>query len=1339
MRNLTVFGDSRLQVNLEDGGAEKLVAIARDSDHNRVFFGSSLLRIYWIDLSSKIQQCMSLVDHLDTDGEPQSSNTIVDIEYVMEQEALVVGTQAGDLLLVNPSSLQVEVVGAVQGGVVSLAASPNGELLLVGTGLGQLLLMTQEWDLLYEMSVRNPLDSLGDGMRNGSLQASWRGDGKYFATLSADSNSATGRTSLKIWEKETGTLHASGESISCHQTSLTWCPGGARIATSSNRFKTHQPPVVNFFERNGLKKQIFEVVAPADATVTAMQWNIGGELLALSLKCSEWHGVQIWYCSNYHWYLKQEWRFMEGKEVRMMWDPEKPFCIMFWTVSGFMQIVNMCWKSAVIAEDTAFVVSGNELLITPFSVALVPPPMSYFKLKFLAPIKGVTFTNLDANGSVVAACLSNGCFSILQLPSLNTWHLLEGSEHDARIVKCSNKQFDSSLIRNLTFVGSASLVGATVSQNNNEVLVKYNLVFSENDSSEWDIEFMSEIVLEEPVIDIVSCPYRFSSDRHRVATYVQLQGGSIFPFHLGEGVELDYLGLSVMRLSSPSPWMQVVLKENIDATENVILGLDEHGKLQVGGIIISDECTTYTLHSSTASKRQKNIVHVLYTTRSDTLHVVSLHDLMYKDSITLCDVDKYSGLGPTTNGSDAGLDYGSKARKGKRPNDLKVLPLWERGASLITAVGGGDNAVILQTVRGNLETIYPRSLVLHAIANTLSEFHFKDALLLARRHHFDLNVVVDLIGVEKFSNLASEFVKQVGQMSLVTELVCALNNENVLETKYKNLSPLSTTVEKAEAGHIDAIHILDNKKVNINGLSKVEKVLSSIRGALEESGKTSPSKELCIITTLARAGSNELGQALQRVKQLRSAEIVGDCAESLQAMEKLSAETALKHLIWLTDAHTVFDAALGLYDLHLAAMVATHSQQDPKEFLPYLQRLEEMPAPLMRYSIDCRLGRYETALRNLAAGGDSYFEECLRLIKENPDLYLVGLGIFKQQRQRFVLLEAWGGYLLGEGKFEDAAAAFCACSQFQNALGAYRSGGLWRNAMIVAGRLSLTDKEVGKLAAEIREELQAMGKPAEAAEIAIEYCKDANGAIDLLIEARNWIEAVRLAYLYGRSELLDSKVKPAAIECAQASIVEFEEGLEKVGRYYTRHVAVHQRRLALTAKLKEEGQVKDLTDDDAASEISSNLSDMSVYTRGSARSSTMQTTSGISARSHLRKHKSQQKAHSGKIRAGSPGEELALIEHLRSLAVGDHTKKELISLMQVLLIFNHQDLAQLLQNTCSKFQMSQEHAFTKAEQTLKEEDDQKGSINHAQIMPSSKKQAIGHESGWGYEIFQVTD
>lgn len=85
-------------------------------------------------------------------------DSITCLEYLMEKEALIIGTSSGVLLLYNVDDNAMEVVGKVEGGVKSLSPSPDGDLLCVITGLGQMLVMTHDWDLLYETPLEDPVE-----------------------------------------------------------------------------------------------------------------------------------------------------------------------------------------------------------------------------------------------------------------------------------------------------------------------------------------------------------------------------------------------------------------------------------------------------------------------------------------------------------------------------------------------------------------------------------------------------------------------------------------------------------------------------------------------------------------------------------------------------------------------------------------------------------------------------------------------------------------------------------------------------------------------------------------------------------------------------------------------------------------------------------------------------------------------------------------------------------------------------------------------------------------------------------------------------------------------------
>lgn len=90
----------------------------------------------------------------------ETGDFITCLEYAMEKEALIIGTSEGFLLLYSVDDNATESVGRVEGGVRCISPSPDGDLLAMITGFGQILVMNLDWDLLYEM----PLDDLPEGV-----------------------------------------------------------------------------------------------------------------------------------------------------------------------------------------------------------------------------------------------------------------------------------------------------------------------------------------------------------------------------------------------------------------------------------------------------------------------------------------------------------------------------------------------------------------------------------------------------------------------------------------------------------------------------------------------------------------------------------------------------------------------------------------------------------------------------------------------------------------------------------------------------------------------------------------------------------------------------------------------------------------------------------------------------------------------------------------------------------------------------------------------------------------------------------------------------------------------
>lgn len=62
------------------------------------------------------------------------------------------------------------------------------------------------------------------------------------------------------------------------------------------------------------------------------------------------------------------------------------------------------------------------------------------------------------------------------------------------------------------------------------------------------------------------------------------------------------------------------------------------------------------------------------------------------------------------------------------------------------------------------------------------------------------------------------------------------------------------------------------------------------------------------------------------------------------------------------------------------------------------------------------------------------------------------------------------------------------------------------------GRMGWQEGQVKRLAAELVDNLSSMGNLAAAATVAIQYLADVDNGVTLLTQAREWREALRVAY-----------------------------------------------------------------------------------------------------------------------------------------------------------------------------------------------------------------------------------
>ena len=200
--------------------------------------------------------------------------SVAAIVHVPDLAALFLALSSGELLLLHDHgahggscpagaaavawSPRMEEVGAVEGGLAAAEWSPGGEALALAGGAGQLLLMSADWELLGEVPLLSYRDDtpanaaasaaaaaqlrgLGgsgcdDGaevcLAPGNVAITWRGDGKFFATVSRDAPTAAAAT-VRVWEPGTSTtgleLLSVGEAAPGLLPAGAWQPNGRHL------------------------------------------------------------------------------------------------------------------------------------------------------------------------------------------------------------------------------------------------------------------------------------------------------------------------------------------------------------------------------------------------------------------------------------------------------------------------------------------------------------------------------------------------------------------------------------------------------------------------------------------------------------------------------------------------------------------------------------------------------------------------------------------------------------------------------------------------------------------------------------------------------------------------------------------------------------------------------------------------------------------------------------------------------------------------------------------------------------------------------------------------------
>ncbi|TVY86739.1 Elongator complex protein, partial [Lachnellula willkommii] len=441
----------------------------------------------------------------------------------------------------------------------------------------------------------------------------------------------------------------------------------------------------------------------------------------------------------------------------------------------------------------------------------------------------------------------------------------------------------------------------------------------------------------------------------------------------------------------------------------------------------------------------------------------------------------------------------------------------ERGARLVTAMPT-SLSLVLQMPRGNLETIFPRAMVLAGIRKLIDEKNYRRAFTHCRTQRVDMNILYDHAPEQFLANVAL-FIDQVKKVTYIDLFLSSLRDEDVTQLMYKE-TRVASELENPSAAAIGTNGVVSQESGLVKS-SKVNKICDAVLEVLRTRTATNLQN---IITANVCKSPPALDDGLQVVAQLMKT-------------DETMADKAVEHICFLADINKLYDNALGLYDLALTLLVAQQSQKDPREYLPFMQNLSEMPELRRRFAIDDHLGRNTKALTHLHSL-DAFPE--LQAYTQKHALYQAALSLYRYNPSRHALLtNLYAQHLESKSQFKEAALAYESLQNYASATSCYLSSGpsSWRETLFCAlsqtpaiAPAALTD-----LATTLSEALVDSKDYFAAATIQVDYLSSIDHAARLYCKGYFFASALHLVALKQRSELLEQIIDPGLANALASS------------------------------------------------------------------------------------------------------------------------------------------------------------------------------------------------------------
>lgn len=419
-------------------------------------------------------------------------------------------------------------------------------------------------------------------------------------------------------------------------------------------------------------------------------------------------------------------------------------------------------------------------------------------------------------------------------------------------------------------------------------------------------------------------------------------------------------------------------------------------------------------------------------------------------------------------------------------------------------------SIVLQMPRGNVETIFPRAMVVAGIRSLIDDKNYSRAFSYCRTQRVDMNILYDH-NPEQFLSHVGLFLDQIQSVAHIDLFLSSLRPEDVTQTMYQD-------TKRPKLGPTTA-------PPSLTSTSKINTVCDALLKGLQSRRETNLQN---IITSHVCKDPPALEDGLIIV------------AELMQEDEKL-AESAVEHICFLVDVNRLYDHALGLYNLDLALLVAQQSQRDPREYLPFIQDLHKQSELRRKFQIDDHLARHAKALTHLQAM-DVFDELCTYTTRHA--LYKDALRLYRYEQARLdTLTSLYAAYLETRSAYREAGLAYESLQNYAKATSCYQAAGAscWQECLFTAQQQQsppLSPDAFADVATALADALWEAKDYTAAASIHLDYLSSIDQAIRCLCKGYHFAEAIRLVVRESRPDLLVSAVDVGIAE-ALGSTTEF--------------------------------------------------------------------------------------------------------------------------------------------------------------------------------------------------------